>query len=137
MNTITLYGRLGKDKEIKEVNGKRLMELTFATNSKKGGNDVTTWWSIAFWDDKYRNMEQYLTKGSALIITGEQQPPKTYEYNGEWRVSLEVIGKDIRFNPFGKGNSDDKKQESSQANTSQSKIETMPKQEDPSIFDGC
>lgn len=142
MNTIILYGHLGKDKEIKDVNGKRVMELSIATSSKEKGRDVfTTWWRVSFWDDRYRNMEKYLTKGSALIVTGELREPWIYQNKlGESRVQLSVIGRDLRFNPFGKGRDGDKQEDASKAATGQSQdmAETapaQPKHEDEAVFD--
>lgn len=112
MNVITLYGHLGKDREIKQFKDKKILELSLATNLKEKGEDVTVWWRIVFWEDRFRNIEKYLTKGSALIITGELKTPKIYKtINGEAKVSLEVAGKDIRFNPFNKGSSDSKTKE--------------------------
>ncbi len=106
-NRITVYGHLGKDAEIRDVNGKRIMELSIASNHKVKGEDVSVWRKVTFWDDCYRNIEQYLKKGSALIIRGEELPPTIYNGN----VQLAMTGKDIMFSPFGRG-SKDKKEES-------------------------
>jgi single stranded DNA-binding protein len=102
MSTIALYGRLGHDKNIKEVNGKRVMELNLATTLKEKGENTTMWWKVTFWEDNYRKIEEYLKKGAALIIHGELKTPRTYvDKEGNNRVSLEVTGHNIRFSPFG------------------------------------
>ena len=103
-NRMTVYGFLGKDAEFKDVNGKRIMELSIASNHKIKGNDVTVWRKITFWDDSHRKIENYLRKGSALIVSGEELPPTIYNGN----VQLTMTGKDIMFSPFGRG---DKKKE--------------------------
>ena len=119
---MTVYGRLGKDAEFKDVNGKRIMELSIASNHKIKGEDVTVWRKITFWDDCYRNIEKYLRKGSALIISGEELPPTIY--NGS--VQLTMTGKDIMFSPFGKGSGDKKEKDSSQEAQPAKEEERLP-----------
>ena len=121
-NRITVYGRLGKDAEIRDVNGKRIMELSIASNHKVKGEDVSVWRKVTFWNDCYRNIEQYLKKGSALIISGEELPPTIY--NGS--VQLAMTGKDIMFSPFGRGSKDKKDKDSSQK-------EAQPAQEENAL----
>ena len=99
-NRITVYGRLGKDAEIKDVNGKRIMELSIASNHKIKGEEVAVWRKVTFWEDNYRKIEEYLKKGAALIVSGEELPPSIYNN----AVQITVTGKDIMFSPFGKGN---------------------------------
>lgn len=103
-NRMTVYGFLGKDAEFKDVNGRRVMELSIASNHKTKGDDVTVWRKVTFWDDSHRNIEKYLRKGSALIISGEELPPTIYNGN----VQLTMTGKDIMFSPFGKASKDKK-----------------------------
>lgn len=114
--TITVIGRLGKDAEIKDVNGKRVMELTIADNYKASGKEETIWRKATFWDDTYRKLEQYLTKGSLLSVTGEDKPARIYNSNGEDKVALSMTGKMVQFIPTGK-----KQEESGQTSTPQAK----------------
>jgi single-strand DNA-binding protein len=107
-NRITVYGYLGKDAEVKDVNGKRIMELTIASNHKIKGEEVAVWRKVTFWDDNWRGIEPYLKKGTALIVRGEELPPKVYQSNTGHAVSLAMTGKDIMFSPFGKGSSEKK-----------------------------
>ena len=105
-NRITVYGHLGRDAEIKDVNGKRIMELSIASNHKIKGEEISVWRKVTFWEDNYRNIEPYLKKGSALIVSGEELPHSVYQSNTGLSVSLAMTGKDIMFSPFGKGSSD-------------------------------
>jgi single-strand DNA-binding protein len=105
-NRITVYGHLGRDAEIKDINGKRVLELSIASNHKIKGEEISVWRKVTFWDDNYRNIEPYLKKGSALIVSGEELPASVYQSNTGHSVSLTMTGKDIMFSPFGKGSSD-------------------------------
>jgi len=107
-NRITVYGRLGKDAEIKDVNGKRVLELSIASNHKAKGEEIAVWRRATFWDDNYRNIEPYLKKGAALIVRGEELPPRVYE----GKAQLSVRGTDLQFNPFGSGSGDKKENNS-------------------------
>jgi len=117
-NRITVYGHLGKDAEVKDVNGKRVLELSVASSHKIKGEDITVWRRATFWGDNYRNMEPYLKKGSGVRVYGEEMPPSIYE----GKVQLTMVGKDIMFNSTGKGS--DKKD-----GDSWNKFTAKPKQE--------
>jgi len=103
MNTITLCGRLGRDAEKKILDsGQGVLNLTLAINIRKGGKEETLWWRIAVWGDRFKQMEPYLKKGTALIIVGTMHYPRIYQdQNGINQISLEVTAHNIRFSPFG------------------------------------
>ena len=108
MNTITLYGHLGQDAEPKVLeSGQRLIKLRLATNIRKGGSDETLWWRVTGWGDRFKNLEPYLKKGTALIVVGTMQPPRIYpDQSGANQISLAVTAHHISFSPFG-GKSDE------------------------------
>lgn len=103
MNTITLCGRLGRDAEEKTLDsGQRLLNLNLATSRKKGGSEETLWWRVTVWGDRFKNMEPYFKKGSALIVVGSFNYPRIYQdQNGTNQASLEVTAHNISFSPFG------------------------------------
>ena len=101
-NNITLYGRLGQDAEEKILpSGQRLLNLSLATDNKKGGNKETLWWRVTIWGDKFKAMEPYLKKGSALVVVGVMHYPRIYQdQSGASQASLEATAYHIGFNPF-------------------------------------
>ena len=103
MNTITLCGCLGRDAESKIFDsGQRVLNLTLATNIRKGGKEETLWWRVSVWGDRFKNMEPYLKKGSALIVVGTMHYPRIYQdQDGMNQVSLDVTAHNIKFSPFG------------------------------------
>lgn len=104
MNFVEIMGHLGADPEMRYTpNGQKVVSLRIATNSRKAGKDITTWWKATIWGDRYDKMLPYLKKGSGVIIMGELQKPEIYtDKNGVSQVSLEVTVEILRFNPFGK-----------------------------------
>jgi len=106
MNIITLCGRLGKDPEKKILpSGQSVLNLVLATNTKKAGVKETIWWRVSIWGDRFKSMEPYLKKGSALMVTGNMHYPRIYRdvdgVNGKNQLSLEVTAHSIKFSPFG------------------------------------
>lgn len=103
MNTITLCGRLGRDADSKIFDsGQRVLNLTLATNIRKGSKEEALWWRISIWGDRFKHMEPYLKKGSALVVVGLMHYPRLYQdQDGVNQLSLEVTAHNIKFSPFG------------------------------------
>ena len=122
MNNMTIYGRLGRDAEVKKVNDKTVTELRIAQckKSKKDEasieNDTTMWFAVSLWGDRYEKLAKWLTKGSAVIVQGELSFPRIYKgKTDEWNVALEMTGTDVRFNPFGSGKTEEQQQQAKQS----------------------
>jgi single-strand DNA-binding protein len=101
---IHIAGRLGKDPETRFTQtGTKVTTLTVATNSRKGGQDVTIWWKVTIWDDQFKNMLPHLKKGSGVMVFGELQKPEIFtDREGKPQVSLDIRAAQIQFSPFGK-----------------------------------
>ena len=100
MTTIHLIGNLGKDCEVKEVNGKTVRVLSLAVNQKSKGNNLTTWYRISAWGNGYDKVSQYWVKGTTLHIVGELMPINLYsDSNGNTKVQLDVRAMHIGFVP--------------------------------------
>lgn len=123
MNIITLYGRLGKDTEKKILpSGQSVLNLVLATNTQKAGVKETIWWRISVWDDRFKSMEPYLKKGSALIVTGIMHCPRIYQdASGANQLSLDVTAHSIKFSPFGGLAKEENKDSQSQMSSSESR----------------
>jgi single-strand DNA-binding protein len=110
MNLVEIAGFLGADAEERFTSGgKRVISLRMATKARSGKEDVTIWWRVNIWGDRFDKMLPYLKKGSALIIMGEMAKPETYvDKEGKTQVSLTLTAEIIKFSPFGKtGKSDE------------------------------
>lgn len=101
---IVLVGRLGRDPEMRYLqNGTPVTSFSVATDRKwtdASGQlqERTTWFRVAAWRRLAETCNQYLTKGSLVLVEGELQEPKPYQArDGEWRASLEVTANIVRF----------------------------------------
>ena len=110
MTVINLIGRLGKDVEAKEVNGKTVRSLSLAVNQKVKDADVTTWYRVNAWGGMYDKVSEYWLKGTVLSVTGVLIPPKAYmDNNGQPKAQLDVRAFQVSFVP-GSGNKDQQTQ---------------------------
>lgn len=104
MNFIHIAGHLGADPETRFTQaGKKVTTLRVATNSRKGGQDVTVWWRVTIWDEQFKNLIPHLKKGSAVMVFGEVQKPDIFnDREGKPQISLDITATHIQFSPFGK-----------------------------------
>ena len=105
MNIITLCGRLGGNAEKKILpSGQSVLNLILATNTQKAGVKETIWWKVSIWGDRFKAMEPYLKRGTAVIVTGTMHYPRIYRnvdgVDGKNHISLEVTAHNIKFSPF-------------------------------------
>ena len=81
-----IVGHLGRDPVMKFTqSGKRVSDVTVATNFKdKGGNVATTWHTVKAWDDQADALMQ-LKKGQVAVVIGREA---SREYNGKTYVDI-------------------------------------------------
>lgn len=71
MNTGTFAGFLGRDAELKTVGQSQVANFSVAVSTFKGGEKSTLWVSAALWGERAAKLAPYLTKGSAVTISGD------------------------------------------------------------------
>ena len=87
-NHVQLIGRLGADPEIKQFDsGKKKASFSMATNdSYKNAEgekvEETQWHNVVAWGKKADLIEQYLTKGSEVAVSG-RLTYRDYESDGQ------------------------------------------------------
>lgn len=101
MNIIQIIGNLGSDPETRYTpSGQKLTTFRIASNSKKGGKDITTWFRVTVWGDKFDKMISYLKKGSSIMVMGELHKPEIYNNKeNQPQVGLEVTAEILKFIP--------------------------------------
>lgn len=87
MTTMTIFGRLTKDPEVKESNGKKY--ITFGIASKSMHSKATEFFNCSSFNEQIITfMEYYLKKGNPLCVTGE---PRAFDgKNGVkvWNITV-------------------------------------------------
>jgi single-strand DNA-binding protein len=101
LNKVMLLGRVGKDPEIKTINGQggesKLASFSLATSEtwkdKSGEKREQTEWHniVSFQEGVVKVVEQYVKKGSMLFIEGSMKTRKYQDQSGNDRYTTEVV----------------------------------------------
>ncbi|MCP4139541.1 MAG: single-stranded DNA-binding protein [Chloroflexi bacterium] len=107
---IIIAGSLGKNPEMRYTpSGQAVTNLNVATNRQykdKSGESVkeTTWFRVSVWGKQAESCNQYLRKGSKVLVEGRmnQDPatgnPRVFTGNdGAPRASFEITAQTVRF----------------------------------------
>ncbi len=107
--TLILIGNLGKEPEMRFTpSGVPVATLSVATNrrySNAAGQPVeeTAWFRVTCWGKQAETCNQYLHKGSKVLVEGRLTPnpetggPRVWESNGKHGASYEVTAATVRF----------------------------------------
>lgn len=116
INSVCISGNLGHDPELRMTqSGMAICKFSVCVNDRKRdpqtGNwhDDPNWVDVTFFGKRAESIEQYLSKGSLVFVSGKLHENKWQTQDGQNRRKLEVIGEDIQF-----GNSGGNKQQAQQ-----------------------
>jgi len=98
INQLIITGRLGADPEIRRSqDGKPIVNMRVAVSEQwrdKNGErkDKTEWVSVVIFSEGLAKVaEQYLKKGSRVLLQGKQQTRKWQDQSGNDRYSTELV----------------------------------------------
>ena len=101
---ITLIGNLGNDPEMRYTpSGLPVTSFSLAVNKRWTGQDgqrqeKTIWFRVTLWRKLAETANQYLTKGSQVLVVGEIEDVRAFiDRDGNPRGSLEVTATNIKF----------------------------------------
>lgn len=109
-HTILLVGNLGRDPEMRYTpSGQAVTSFNVATNRQYTGADgnqvkETTWFRVSTWGKQAETCNQYLKKGSKVLVEGRLNPdsatggPRIWtRQDGSSGASFEVTANTVRF----------------------------------------
>ena len=99
---LTIVGNLGKEPELKyTTDGKAVTTFSVAASNRK---DETVWFRVSTWDKQAETCNQYLHKGSKVLVEGALRAdgagnPRVYERKDGlgWAASFEVVASSVKF----------------------------------------
>ena len=102
---LILIGNLGRDPEMRySPEGNPMTNFSMATSRKFGERDETTWFRVTVFGKQAEACNQYLRKGSKVLVEGRLSPdlqtgaPKVFQRNdGTWGSSYEIMAENVRF----------------------------------------
>ena len=91
----TILGNVGADPRSNAAGAKSVVSFAIAVNRVVKGEKTTMWVSISCWDDrKNKIIEQYVRKGSQIMVQGFPSVRSYKNKSGEMVSTLEI---DISF----------------------------------------
>ena len=102
-NKITIIGNVGKDPETRTLeNGTKVTSLTLATSETwkdKQGNkkEEVQWHAVQLWRGLAEVAEQYVKKGSKLLIEGKVTYRSYEDKEGVTKYITEIVGKEMKM----------------------------------------
>jgi single-strand DNA-binding protein len=101
---LILIGNLGKEPETRyTAKGDPVTSFSVATSRKYGEKDETTWFRVSVWGKQAESCNQYLHKGSKVLVEGRLRPdsngnPTVFQRkDGTTGASFEVTAENVRF----------------------------------------
>jgi single-strand DNA-binding protein len=92
LNKVMLIGNVGKDPDVRTINGEKVANFSLATTYRNGDKDNTEWHNIVIWGKKAEVVEKYVRKGSPLYIEGSLRTRSWEDQQGVTRYTTEVVG---------------------------------------------
>lgn len=106
LSNFCFTGRLGADAVVKNVNDKRLLEVSVAVNTGYGNNKKTTWYKIKVWGNRADTLAPMLLKGTAVAGCGELSTNEWDGSDGKHHTDLEINCSVINVQSSGKKQED-------------------------------
>lgn len=97
---LIIIGNLGGDPEAKFLpSGDPVSQFSVATSRRYGEKDETTWFRVSVFGKQAETCNQYLHKGSKVLVEGRLRPEiKPYQRkDGTWAASYDVTAETVRF----------------------------------------
>lgn len=90
MQTLIIGGNVGNVKDLKDVNGDKVLNFSIAVDNgkdKNGEKRDPTWFDCALWGKRAESLAPYIAKGSKLMLSGR---PGARSHEGKAYLSLTV-----------------------------------------------
>ena len=96
---ITLLGRVGADAQLRYTqNGRPVLGWSLAVSVGWGDREKTLWFRCSFWGDRGIKLEQYIKKGTILLVVGELAEPSVWTgKDGSPRANLDVTVREVKL----------------------------------------
>jgi len=103
VNSVTLTGHLTKDAMFKILpTGTQLLEFVIANNTGFGDYAQCTFFNCKLWGKQAQNLQQYMTKGKLVGVTGEVKLEKYFSQAQDAEVQKLVVD-NVRVTLLGGG----------------------------------
>ncbi len=99
-----IVGNVGRDPEMRYTTGGRAVcdfsvavSRRWTDRNSSEQKEKTTWFRVTCWDKLAETVNQYVTKGRQVLVTGEVDASAWVGQDGEARATLELTARDVKF----------------------------------------
>jgi single stranded DNA-binding protein len=109
LNTVTLFGNLGADPELKQTAKGAVLKFNLATNEvwfdkeKQEKQSRVQWHRVTIFGRRAEGLAKFLTKGMQVLVQGKLST-SSFEKEGQKHYRTEIIANDIHFGHGGRSN---------------------------------
>ena len=89
-----IIGNLGRDAEVKPINGKEYISFSVASTERQGEQETTTWVSVLASHNP--NLLPFLKKGQQVFVTGRLSA-RIYQSNNSFGIDLSVFAQTLQL----------------------------------------
>jgi single-strand DNA-binding protein len=97
LNKVVIMGNLTRDPEVKKINGTPVATLRLANNRSSGSKKEVCYVSVIAWDKQALACQEYLKKGSTVVVEGRLTSRQWAGPDGFKRNIIEVVASLINF----------------------------------------
>jgi single-strand DNA-binding protein len=98
LNQCNFIGRLGKDPETRSMpNGDQVANFSIACGWKTKTKEGTEWINIVAFGRLAEIIDQYLSKGSKVFISGNMRTRKWDDKDGVTKYTTEIVARELQF----------------------------------------
>ena len=90
INTITIKGRLGRDPEVTEKQGKNgtFIVAKFSVAVDRAFGDEVDWFNCEVLGNRANVIDKYFSKGTVITLTGNMFSYKTKDEQKRWKIKV-------------------------------------------------
>ena len=117
MNKVILLGNLVKDLEVTVTKNDKLVgKTTLAVNEGYGDNKKTTFVNLVIFGERCDKLQQYLLKGTGVLIDGKLDINNVQDKDGNWSTYVTIIVNDLQITKFVEASDDVQKSRNTKSN---------------------
>lgn len=96
MNNITVFGRVGRDPEMRTTaNGTSVLNFPVADSKKVQGNEITTWFDCSLFGGRAEKLAPYIRKGEQISVSGSIELQKWTGQDGTEKSKIALTVSDV------------------------------------------
>jgi single-strand DNA-binding protein len=103
MNLAILTGNLGRDPELRSVNGDSVLGFSIGVQTGTRDKPATMWVSCSIWGKRATSLQPYLAKGQRVTVSGSIRMEEFKAQDGTPKTQLRMSVDQIDLPPKGDG----------------------------------